>query len=33
MVPLRAAGAEKVAAGVTSVDEVLKATPAGGLGE
>jgi general secretion pathway protein E len=33
MVPLRVAGAEKVAAGITSVDEVMKATPSGGLGE
>jgi general secretion pathway protein E len=31
MVPLRIAGAEKVAAGLTSVDEVMKATPSGGL--
>ena len=33
MVSLRTAGAEKVAAGVTSLDEVMKATPSGGLGE
>jgi general secretion pathway protein E len=33
MVPLRVSGAEKVAAGVTSVEEVLKSTPSGGLGE
>jgi general secretion pathway protein E len=33
MMPLRVAGAEKVAAGVTSVEEVLKNTPSGGLGE
>jgi general secretion pathway protein E len=33
MVPLRVAGAEKVAQGVTSVDEIMKATPSGGLGE
>jgi general secretion pathway protein E len=33
MVPLRAAGAEKVAAGLTSLDEVLKTTPSAGLGE
>jgi general secretion pathway protein E len=33
MVPLRIAGAEKVAAGLTSLDEVLRNTPSGGLGE
>jgi general secretion pathway protein E len=33
MVPLRVSGAEKVAAGVTSLDEVMKNTPSGGLGE
>jgi general secretion pathway protein E len=33
MVPLRVSGAEKVAAGLTSVDEVMKNTPPGGLGE
>jgi len=33
MVSLRIAGAEKVAAGLTSVDEVIKTTPSGGLGD
>ena len=32
MVPLRAAGAEKVAAGLTSLDEVIRNTP-GGMGD
>ncbi|MGQ0587309.1 MAG: GspE/PulE family protein [Gammaproteobacteria bacterium] len=33
MVPLRVAGAQKVAEGLTSLDEVLRNTPSGGLGE
>ncbi|HUR40984.1 MAG TPA: ATPase, T2SS/T4P/T4SS family [Verrucomicrobiae bacterium] len=33
MVPLRLAGAEKVIAGLTSLDEVIKATPTGGIGD
>ncbi len=33
MVPLRIAGAQKVAAGLTSLDEVLRNTPSGALGE
>jgi general secretion pathway protein E len=33
MAPLRIAGAQKVAAGLTSLDEVLRNTPSGALGE
>jgi general secretion pathway protein E len=33
MVPLRIAGAEKVAAGITSLDEVMKSTPSGAMGD
>jgi len=33
MMPLRVAGAEKVAAGLTSVDEVMKTTPSGAMGD
>jgi general secretion pathway protein E len=33
MVPLRIAGAQKVAEGLTSLDEILRNTPSGGLGE
>jgi general secretion pathway protein E len=33
MVPLRVAGAGKVATGVTSVDEVMKNTPSGAMGD